>query len=349
MSQKSITSFFSNKASSSSTSPFNQLKQTQSKPSKSPEVDVLKDKPPTKNSRAKSEKQTSRQPEKSQKRPKRDEVESAAAEVKKVRIAEDEDADNSSPPSSPIKSGKRRRVQIIESDESGSDVENTVTAPPPKTASPTTPSPGSSSIPKRKTAKLSKEFRSKLKNRVQTPHVSKMNAQVTEETSPTSDDMDTSPPCTAVPKPSPISSKLSNFSYKKRSTKVEATTPTISSKVEDGDSKETKRNNSELSVNLKEKMSPKSARKSPVKKEASPVKKEQKSPSPKVKATKSVKSPNLNPKGKEKASKGVSLVSANTTDGYNPGRTNYVPSQDAPWKAGQEVPYKALSDTLKVR
>ena len=86
---------------------------------------------------------------------------------------------------------------------------------------------------------------------------------------------------------------------------------------------------------------------SPVK-EKSPVEK----PKPKPKPTKST------PKGKEKKlklenkpkveEKKGSLVSAAGANGFNPFNKNYSPIKDASWQSGEAVPYKALSDSLKV-
>ena len=365
--QKSITSFFSSKSSSSSSSPFSQLKSVQSKTPASKSPDVLKEKPPTKNSKTKSK----RKSENSPKRMKMDDVETTVTEVKKVRISEEQNREDpqSSPPSSPIKSGKRRRVQILESDESGSDTENMITSPAEKPRSPCTPSPAAPSpIPKRKTAKLSKEFRSKLKNRVQTPHVNKLKIQVPEDDS--SPEESESSPQPVAARPSPVSSKLASFSYKKRAAaKTETPTPTDNSDT--GTIVDDKTGTNKLNVNLKESMSPekspnsknKSSSPSPSKKvsspktspqKKSPVSLKKKTPASKPNTLKA-KSPETKPKGKEKAkaapsgaAKGGSLVSANSNDGYNPGKSNYVPSKDAIWKSGDAVPYKALSETLKV-
>ena len=351
--QKSITSFFSSKSTSSPSSPFSQLKSVQSNPTPK-SSNVLKEKPPAKNSKAKSKEKSENSP----KRVKREEVEAAVSEVKKVRISEEEPREEprSSPASSPIKPGKRRRVQILESDDSGSDTENMIVSPSNKPASPCTPSAvAPSPIPKRKTAKLSKEFRSKLKNRVQTPHVSKLRVQVPEEVS-SPEEAETSPPRVAS-RPSPVSSKLSSFSYKKRAVSTE--TPTCTDKS-DNSGVEDKTVKSELNVDSKESKSPDKSEKSPVstnKGKSPAVKKEPKTKSPVAKSksppVSKTKTPESKPKGKEKATsslaaKGGSLVSANSSDGYNPGKSNYVPSEDATWKSGQDVPYKALSDTLKV-
>jgi hypothetical protein len=321
------------------------MKSTQSNFPHSKSPNVLKEKPPTKNSKAKPKKES----ENSSKRVKSEDVETTTSEVKKVRISEEETHEEplSSPPSSPIKSGKRRRVQIFESDESGSDTENIITSPTNKPSSPCTPSPSAPApIPKRKTAKLSKEFRSKLKNRVQTPHVSKLRVEIPKEVS-SPEEMETSPP-PAVTRPSPVLSKLSSFAYKKRAVSSETST---SADKSDSNRVEDKTVTEKLNVDLKETMSPVSSKKSSVadSAEKSPTVKKETKVNLKSSPVSKVKTPESKPKGKEKAApKGVSLVSANSGDGYNPGKSGYVPSSDAIWNSGVNVPYKALSDTLKV-
>ncbi|XP_063676800.1 DNA ligase 1-like [Bolinopsis microptera] len=164
--------------------------------------------------------------------------------------------------------------------------------------------------------------------------------------------METSPPPSSAIRPSPVSSKLSSFSYKKRAVSSE--------NCADKSDNSTKDNS--LKVNLKETLCPESSEEASVTKSKgkSPVlKKETKSPTAsKTKTPESkprlskTKTPESKPVKKEietpgVGSKGVSLVSANSTGGYNPGKSGYVPSKDAIWKSGQDVPYKALSDTLR--
>ena len=175
--------------------------------------------------------------------------------------------------------------------------------------------------------------------------------------------METSPPPSSAIRPSPVSSKLSSFSYKKRAVSSEAKSSENPADQSDNSTNDKTVTNNNLKVNLKETICPESSEKAPATKNKgkSPVvKKETKSPTAsKTKTPESkprmskTKTPESKPVKKEKetpdvASKGVSLVSANSTGGYNPGKSGYVPSKDAIWKSGQDVPYKALSDTLKV-
>ena len=482
-------SFFSN-TSTATPSPFADLKispkQNDKSTTKSPEV--LKERPTAKNSKAKNSGKSKRRSDGS----KDETVEATASVVKKVRISDDvreveppspkksiSSKVKSSPDASPIKSGKRRRVQILESDESGSDIENVVITSPVSEKTVSTPPSTPASIPKRKTAKLSKEFRSKLANRVQTPHTSKLRGVEIKDAVSSSEEMEPSP-VRKEARPSPIASKLSNFAYQKREMslqknideikaeaeddeeKMEITTstdeknelslwddvksgesstksssPTKSpspkkshnSSVSNDKGKNTLKNvaknkktvkdvkssdsNSESEEKLKKSPFPKKSHNSSVsngkgkntlknvaknKKTVKDVKssdsnsegeeKPKKSPSSK-KSTTSKKSPNssvLNSKGKntlknatnnkksvkdvkpldsnsegeEKptivsksstlgSSKSVSnLVSASDVGGYNPKRSDYKPIDSACWKAGEDVPYKALSVTLKV-
>ena len=400
--QKSIMSFFASK-SSATPSPFNNLKDSTSpKPhsSKAKSPDVLKERPPTKNSKARHSGKSKRPTEKEE------QIEATVSQVKKVRISDDVKEVTCSPPSkdspanssimkvtspdsSPIKPGKRRRVQILESDESGSDTENQITSPVIKTVvtSPTsddgdnasfsTPPVAPASIPKRKTAKLSKEFRSKLVNRIQTPHTSKVKSEVNEDLS-SPEEAEPSPTSTGA-RPSPIASKLSSFAYKKRGMssqksidecKAEAEddvdhmdtsnhtegekhvpdvsgTPAESSKTSPSDKKSTfpKGSPSPKSTPLQKKsgsLTSKGKGKLPVKKSSkkqASVKKEESVDSNSDGEDKSV----------EKASKlSSSLVSASDDGSYNPRKDKYEPIKDACWKSGEDVPYKAVSDTLKV-
>eukprot|EP00116_Pleurobrachia_bachei_P005754 sb/3466016/ len=268
-------------------------------------------------------------------------VDEAVVEVKRVRISSDvrevSASPLSSPPSSPVNQSKRRRVQILESDDESENEENQE----PKAAT-----------PKRATAKLSKAFRSKIANRVQTPFVKK---EGVEEDA----------------KPSPIASRLASFAFKKNGTE---------DKKEEVEKDKEEAEEEEGKMEVEEEKSPKSEPVSPTKspspaKSPSPVKKtpvsnkkskpkaEKKTPKAAKKAPQSSKktpesvkktpetskkTTETSKKTPELAKKTTSLVSAGSAKNYNPGKSSYSPISDASWSKGQDVPYCALTDTLKV-
>jgi len=353
--QKKMTSFFSSKATPASpfddknTSPFAK------KPTTDIPENVLKEKTPQKNKiieKVKKE-QTPKETKKPslKKSPKEKTPKSIEKKLKSVTISETVKPSpvkesSPSPPSSPCsKPSKRRRVCVIAESDSEEDIAENVSPKKvspqkasPKTASPKTASPPSTPTqsamavsdtetspppvkphvtPKRKTAKLSKDFRSKIKN--QTPHPSKatlsrqgseaepMDVSLTEELCEEAEEE----PVTKKSKPAVKSPKSERKSPSpKKDTK--SPKPTFKANSVKKASPETKPKKKDLSAfSFKKKETPKTETKD-VKAEPS-------------KATTA------------KASEGV----------YMPGKANYRPIEDACWKAGEVVPYKAIAYTMQ--
>ena len=189
-----------------------------------------------------------------------------------------------------------------------------------------------------------------------------------------------SAPVAAPSRPTPIASRLSSFNYKRTKTNISPTKDSSSNKRSPTKTSPTKSSPTKSSP---EKTSPK---KTETSFGSESEESDTKEPSPKKKPLtlkrslkKELKTDKKQTSGKEKSSKakagakikieekpvkseakpegetkpvagkgGMSLVTSATAVGYNPAKKGYNPQDDACWKAGQDAPYRALTDALKV-
>ena len=367
--QKKMTSFFSSK--STPVSPFDDKKTSPfaKKPSTDIPENVLKEKTPNKTPNKnkiieKVKKETTPKDTKKpslKKSPKEKTPKSIEKKLKSVTISEPVKPIKSpakesspSPPSSPCnKPSKRRRVCVIAESDSEEDVAENISpkkVTPPSTPKQSTmevsdtekaPSPPKAHVtPKRKTAKLSKDFRSKIKN--QTPHPIKgsLSRQGSVAEPMETDVSLTEELCDEDVKEEPVKSPA----------KSEAMWDDVKEASEE-DEPQPKKSKPAKSPKL-ERKSPKKETKSP--KPKAPVKKASPETKPKKKdlsafSFKKKETLKAEPTDVKPAPSKPTASKPTTTADYKPGKAGYKPIEDACWKKGEVVPYKALAYTMQVR